>query len=546
MDMNANLFESNRENLLLIPQIVSCFRKQRYHEGTSKLSAFLRNLDDITEFLLSKNDSCSSELQEILLAILNAQDNMDYILQADILDGDLLPLLQKVQIELCNDGNAVIPDNLQHNLSVLRQMDYDLYCILQDDSKTDNSSGKLIPSIAINGQITLQQKVNNRVFYMHSSVDPQNEARMLMEDVQTADYYIVYGMGLGYHVRELLDKKPYSKVIVLENDKETILFSMRYLDWGEYLKQKRLEIIYNDDIKKLIDELNHFTNYELVIHYPSIQAIENPKIKMTLEDFFVTINSMKEQEMYLDNNFIQNSKRKLPDCTSLKPLFENKSVVIVGAGPSASSQLNALKEYRTEITIFATGHAVRTLLNEDIRPDVIIITDPKPDMYKQVKGLDLDDIPLIILSTGENSVVENYSGQTYIAYQKGYDKAEQAADEAGIPVFETGGSVTTTALDIALKFSAKQIIFVGVDLAYTGGISHAKGEGRQIKDFNGLRKVASCNGGEVFTSKNLDIYRKWIQRRIVNEKETTIYNTGECAFIEGTIWTTWDKMNLYF
>lgn len=41
MDMNANLFESNRENLLLIPQIVSCFRKQRYHEGTSKLSAFL-------------------------------------------------------------------------------------------------------------------------------------------------------------------------------------------------------------------------------------------------------------------------------------------------------------------------------------------------------------------------------------------------------------------------------------------------------------------------------------------------------------------------
>ena len=156
--MNVNLFESNRENLLLIHQIVSCFRKQRYHEGTSKLSAFLRNLDDITEFLLSKNDSCSSELQEILLAILNAQDNMDYILLADILEGDLLPFLQKVQIELCNDGNAVIPDNLQRNLSVLRRVDYDLYCILQDDSKTDNSSGKLIPSIAINGQITLQQK----------------------------------------------------------------------------------------------------------------------------------------------------------------------------------------------------------------------------------------------------------------------------------------------------------------------------------------------------------------------------------------------------
>ena len=39
------------------------------------------------------------------------------------------------------------------------------------------------------------------------------------------------------------------------------------------------------------------------------------------------------------------------------------------------------------IPSIATGHAVRTLLNEDIRPDVIIITDPKPDMYKQVKAL---------------------------------------------------------------------------------------------------------------------------------------------------------------
>lgn len=34
--------------------------------------------------------------------------------------------------------------------------------------------------------------------------------------------------------------------------------------------------------------------------------------------------------------------------------------------------------------------------------------------------------------------------------------------------------MTTTALDIALQFKAEKVIFVGVDLAYTGGNSHAE------------------------------------------------------------------------
>ena len=174
-------------------------------------------------------------------------------------------------------------------------------------------------------------------------------------------------------------------------------------------------------------------------------------------------------------------------------------MVIVAAGPSASSELNALKEYRTEITIFATGHAVRTLLNEDIRPDVIIITDPKPDMYKQVKGLDLDDIPLIILSTGANSVVENYSGQTYIAYQKGYDKAEQAADEAGIPVFETGGSVTTTALDIALN--EEDLVQVKEELTQYGYIRR-KYTGKRVKITSKPFHYLSSDGYDIYVGKN--------------------------------------------
>ena len=254
-----------------------------------------------------------------------------------------------------------------------------------------------------------------------------------------------------------------------------------------------------------------------------------------LEDFFVTTSSMREQGSLLDSNFEVISKLNLPECDELKDIFKDKAVVIVGAGPSVDSQLTSIKKCRDKITVFATGHITRKLVNEGIIPDAVIITDPQPLMYKQIDGVNLKGIPMILLSTASSSVIDYYNGSIYVAYQSGYELAEIKAKEIGATLFETGGSVTTTALDIALRFGARKIIFVGVDLAYTGGYSHASGEGRRIENTDGLRQVRSNTGDMVYTSKNLDIYRKWIERRIEGVMDTKFYNTGEGAVIKGTV-----------
>ena len=210
---------------------------------------------------------------------------------------------------------------------------------------------------------------------------------------------------------------------------------------------------------------------------------------------------MREQKNFLDANFEKLCEHHLPECSELKNLFYKKDVVIVGAGPSVNRELQSLKKYRSRITIFATGHIAGTLLREGIIPDVIIITDPQPHMYQQVKGLNTKNIPLILLSTASSSVLDYYEGPVYIAYQNGYKEAEETAEKIGVKAFKTGGSVTTTALDIALQFEAKKVIFVGVDLAYTGGNSHAEGVGRRITDTENLRKVISCSGEEYIQAK---------------------------------------------
>lgn len=543
--MNNDLFFNNQQSIKLSYEIVENFRKQSFYIATSKLTKLLGNLDTVAGYIFSQENykSLADELQLILPALLDAQDNCDYVLQADIIEGDLLPLLQEIQIAFQERDLVQVPDFFEQNMNSLKEYDFGLYKLLNNENLIEGKnallSDKLTLGLAINGQPTVQAFANGQSFYLHSSVNPEREARLLADSLKMTDDYIVFGMELGYHVLELLNRHQSASVCVFESNIYMLHMAFTYIDWTTYIANDRIRVVYNDDPKQLVSELSRqfaeMKNAELLVHYPAIKMIEDAQTRQLLEDFFVTTSSMREQGSLLDSNFEVISKLNLPECDELKDIFKDKAVVIVGAGPSVDSQLDRLRKYRDKITVFATGHIIRRLVNEGIIPDAVIITDPQPLMYKQIDGVNLKGIPMILLSTASSSVIDYYNGSIYVAYQSGYELAEIKAKEIGATLFETGGSVTTTALDIALRFGAGKIIFVGVDLAYTGGYSHASGEGRKVENIDGLRQVRSNTGDMVYTSKNLDIYRKWIERRIEGVMDTKFYNTGEGAVIKGTV-----------
>ena len=543
--MDIKLFYNNQQSIKLSYEIAESFRKQNFYIATSKLTKLLGILDTVAGYIFSQEDykSLADELQLILPALLDAQDNCDYVLQADIIEGDLLPLLQKIQIAFQERDLVQVPDFFEQNMNSLKEYDFGLYKLLNKENliegKNSLLSDKLTLSLAINGQPTAQAFANGQSFYLYSSVNPEREASLLADSLKQAEEYMVFGMELGYHVLELLNRYQSARVHVFESNIYLLHMAFTYIDWTTYIANGRMRVVYNDDLKQLVSELSgrfaEMKNAELLVHYPAIKMIEDAQTRQLLEDFFVTTSSMREQGGLLDSNFEVISKLNLPECGELKDIFKDKAVVIVGAGPSVDSQLDRLRKYRDKITVFATGHITRRLVNEGIIPDAVIITDPQPLMYKQIDGVNLNGIPMILLSTASSSVIDYYNGSIYVAYQSGYELAEIKAKEIGATLFETGGSVTTTALDIALRFGASKIIFVGVDLAYTGGYSHASGEGRKVGNIDGLRQVRSNTGDMVYTSKNLDIYRKWIERRIEGVMDTKFYNTGEGAVIKGTV-----------
>ena len=124
--MDIKLFYNNQQSIKLSYEIVESFRKQNFYIATSKLIKLLGNLDTVAGYIFSQEDfkELADELQLILPALLDAQDNCDYFLQADIIEGDLLPLLQKIQIAFQERDLVQVPDFFERNMIALKQYDF--------------------------------------------------------------------------------------------------------------------------------------------------------------------------------------------------------------------------------------------------------------------------------------------------------------------------------------------------------------------------------------------------------------------------------------
>ena len=132
--------------------------------------------------------------------------------------------------------------------------------------------------------------------------------------------------------------------------------------------------------------------------------------------------------------------------------------------------------------------------------------------------------------------VRNGVKKGYLILQKGYELAEQYGKQQGCHLYNTGGSVATTALDILLSMGCKEIVCMGMDMAYTDNKSHAEGTAfaREIKvEQKQLISVKGILGNILYAPKNLNIYRKWIENRVSDEKNVVLINVSDGAYING-------------
>lgn len=480
---------------------------------------------------------------ELLLPVwqqlLEKTEASDETALADIYEKQLLPVLYDIQnciIENMNIGPKVYWDD---NMALLKEKDIELYKLLT--SASEDNSRSYIFAWASSGDPILKIETDNGIVQLHSEVNPWQEAYdyCMYNSKKRIEESIIVGIGMGYHALNLMNMYPYKKITILENDMEQLRILFMYDDISDLLKNKNISIKYIDDISIYRDILSKTDeNKECLIWYPSIKTIKDNYLREFLEDFWINLSSVKNQDYILERNFEKNISAGCKDINVLKDKFKGKTMILAAGGPSLDDEIENLKRIsneknKSDIFIVSVGKVAKKLVENGITPDYIVMTDPNERTTWQIDGIENCGSALLVLSSTASGVVEKYIGDCYIAFQEGFDLAEKYAAKNKINLFKTGGSVATFAIDMGIRMGCAKVVCVGMDMAYTNNRTHTSGIGREISNTKSLRQVKCVDGGIVYTSKTLDMYRSWIEKRIASEKDTEFINTSKGAKIAG-------------
>jgi hypothetical protein len=468
------------------------------------------------------------------------QEDKDWVMLADLYDTQLMDFLLSVQEKIILTEEFVLDeDRARASMDAISKKDWGLGEVLK------NSTGPLalldqgyLVEYTAGGDFTLGIQTSERLQYFHSNNRVWEEAALLAKSwyKEDKDAYIVYGLGFGYHIMELYKCDADVSVEVYESDINIIKLACTFTDFSNLVNKPNFKLYYDPRFVRFKNRMKRMEERtDFVIHHPSIANVRILEMKQKLEDYFIQYSSIKNQAARLNGNFNVNTSVEHPLVDELEEVFQNKDLYIIAAGPSLDKNFMKLKDVSKKGIILATGTVFRKLMDAGIRPDYVIVTDAMPRVYRQIKGLTDSGVPLVFLSTANRRIVKEYEAKKYIVFQKDYDLAEEAARKNGCRLYNTGGSVSTTALDIGIQLNCNRIVFLGLDLSYPNHLAHAEGTSlRELKDTSGLRQVKDASGEMVYTNKAMDIYRKWIEDRIKGMNKPKIIDATEGgALIQG-------------
>lgn len=512
---------------------------------TGKLSKAMQSVLQQADYFASADVTVSEAyIMEMLTALLEAQQAGDYILYADLMKLQIMPFFVDIQNAIRTQEGFFYDERLlNRNLEHLQNKDNVLYDAVRraDDlhgqSEYKNSIYKL--EYTTIGAYTLAIEESGKTYYLHSNENPYREARQFSYayfDIEQ-DRYFALGLGLGYHWAEFLKRNPDIRLTICEPDIGILQLAFAYMDMGWYLDSENVTIIYDPEYISLRKLTADHDAGVFVFLRPYLNHIKNEKIRHHLENIFVRDNNIRA----FKHSFILNSRSNFQRCDGyvdeLADAFKGKKVVILAAGPSLIKNVELLREKPADVLVLAVGTVYKKLAAMDILPDYVIMTDPKPEMMSQLQGVENRKIPLLLLSTAYKGLAETYLGKKYLICQRDYDRAECYAKEKGYGLYHTGGSVVTTALDVAIRMEAGAIIFAGLDLAFTDSKGHADGiYAENHVTFEDMIMVPDVDGGLVGTNRPMNMYREWIEKRLKQEDVIMpVYDATEGgALIAGT------------
>lgn len=404
------------------------------------------------------------------------------------------------------------------------------------------------------GELNLKGKEG---FY-HSQKDASQEAQDWFASLQLEGVPViyVYGIGLGHYyeaVKKWLHAAPERRLIFLEDDLAvlhrffetdlaTILLTdpqVQILHFEDLKDQEAVfEILYwNFAMKRLI--VTGLKLYEKRERFAELrhQIAYDAAVKNALVDEYLRFGGA----FFI--NFYQNMLALPGSYLGTKTFgsFRTVPAIICGAGPSLEAQLPLLAKQLDKALIFAGGSAMNVLNAAHIQPHLGAGIDPNPAQYERLSQNTAFEVPYYYRNRLYHEAFQLIHGpRLFIPGCGGYDVGDFFEERFKIAheFLDEGHNVINFCLQIAYQLGCNPIIFVGMDLAYTGMKTYSPGVEKETRfDPEALLEIDDFDSRPILQK---DIYGKplytlwkwvaeadWIGQFAKDHPDVTLYNCTE-------------------
>ena len=212
----------------------------------------------------------------------------------------------------------------------------------------------------------------------------------------------------------------------------------------------------------------------------------------------------------------------------LKPWFEDKNVLVISPGPSLKHAIDKINDdCKNKFTIVALAQSMPALAKYKVKPDFVIVVDPKEFSYVLDDWEDLTDINLIAEESVNVSFLRKNFKQLYTVVTN--------KDGIGLDIFFDvprmdleGGTVALAACSLAYQFKAASITLVGQDLSFSGDNYFVSGSLREKKfvkqnEKNFLQYNKEVNGGVELALQEIIPVFGWNKENLMTSPEYAVY-----------------------
>ncbi len=333
------------------------------------------------------------------------------------------------------------------------------------------------------------ERKDKMIFYNHLS-NLSDRSPVFEEGKQVANDYhfdqknlpgiVVFGVGLGYHLRLLIEKFNIQQLIVVDVDFQLLKVSLHVMDWRpifEYFSVNDREFRINIDangeklghsILEMMSAGHHvlWSNSFLYKHYNHPVLDEAYEFLRSKAYLILTGWGFYDDERESTIQALCNHGKRVPLYTGMSGFKNEKTAIIVANGPSLDKAIEFLKNNHKKAIIFSCGSAISSLKKLGIKPDIHIEMERPYFVYAVLEstvGLDyMKDIPIMAPSRTHPDVFE--MTRFPLQYDKNYDAGGTISN---YPLMNlTNPTVANAAVSLSVTLGFKTLYMLGMDFGY--------------------------------------------------------------------------------